>query len=348
MKAVVFKAPNVFDYEEISKPSCPDDGLLIKIEAVGLCGSDLRTFACGHSNVDPPHIIGHEVAGIVEETGDRSSGFKTGDRVLVNPIIPCGECYYCKQGLENHCSNRIFVGTDIPGGYAQYIAVPGAAIKNDCVLQLDESVPFEQAPLAETLASVINSQKHINVKDGDVVVIIGAGPIGCLHAEVAKSRGAKKVIMSEINDSRLDIVRRFDSIDITVNSSKEDLKQVILNETDNLGADVIIVACPVGKAQEQAVDMVKPRGKVLFFGGLPKDNCNICIDSNKIHYNEIALFGAFAYTPREFKDALSLITQKKIRSSKFITDVLPLSNIKEGINIARQGLGIKVVLKPWD
>jgi L-iditol 2-dehydrogenase len=348
MKAIVFRAPNKFDMEEVPKPKCPIDGVLIKVEAVGLCGSDVRTFSFGLPGLTLPQIIGHEIAGEIVELGKNIKNYKEGERVIIDPLIHCGKCYYCKNGLENHCKNIRVVGTHIPGGYAQYVAIPGIVIKNNCIFKLDSRLSYNYAPLAETAASVINAQKNINVKKNDIVLVIGAGPIGCLHCIVAKIRGARKVILSEINENRLEIVKKFENIDMMVNSSKQDLKEVVLKETDNLGVDIVIVACPVGKVQEQALELVKCRGKVLFFGGLPKDNSYICINSNNIHYNEINITGAYAYTPREFKEALEFITENRIPASKFITDVLSLKDIKKGIDIVKNGLGIKVILKPWE
>lgn len=348
MDAVVLRAPNQFEVEEVQKPTCPEDGFVVKVMAVGLCGSDVRTFGFGHPKVTLPHTIGHEVTGFVDEVGKEVTDFKVGERVLINPIIPCGECAYCKMGLGNQCSNLTVVGTQIPGGYAQYVAIPKLAIANDCVLKISDSLSFEHAPLAETLASVISAQKYAGVKEGDTVVIIGSGPIGCLHSEVAKIRGAKKVIISEISDSRLDIARNFNAIDVFVNALKEDLREVVLRETDALGADVVICANPVGKTQEQAFSLIRSRGKIIFFGGLPKDNCHITVDSNDVHYREIAIFGAYAYTQNEFKEAMGYIESGKIPSEKFVTNVLPLKEIKQGIDIVKKGLGIKVILKPWD
>jgi L-iditol 2-dehydrogenase len=348
MDAVVLRAPNEFAVEEVQKPACPEDGFVVKVMAVGLCGSDVRTFGFGHPKVKLPHIIGHEVAGVVDEVGAKTTEFKVGDRVLINPIIPCGECAYCKIGLGNQCANITVVGTQIPGGYAQYVAVPKLAITSDCVLKISDSLPFEYAPLAETAASVISAQKYANVQEGDTVVVIGSGPIGCLHTEVAKIRGAKKVIISEISDSRLDIARNFDAIDVFVNPTKENLREVVLRETNGLGADVVVCANPVGKTQEEAFTLVRSRGKIIFFGGLPKDNCHITVDSNDVHYREIAIFGAYAYSPKEFYTAMEYIETGKLPAEKFVTHVLPLKQIKEGIDIIKKGLGIKVVLKPWE
>ncbi len=348
MQAIVFKGPKDFEMQEIPIPVCPTEGILVKIIAVGLCGSDIRTFDVGHGKVTPPQVIGHEVAGVIEEIGKGVSGFSVGDKVAINPIIPCGHCEYCKMGYGNHCRTLEFLGTTIPGGYAQYVAIPKVALVNNCVIKITSDLPLEYVPLAETTASVICAQKNMNVTKGDTVVIFGAGPIGCLHAAIAKARGAKKVIMSEINETRLNIVRKFKSIDVFVNSSQKDINEVILSETGNLGADVAIVACPVGAVQVQAINVVRKRGRVCFFGGLPINNCHINLNSNKIHYDEIAIFGAFAYDPKEFIEAFHLISEGKVPADQFVTDILPLKDIAKGIDIIKNGLGVKVVLKPWD
>lgn len=348
MKAVVFYGPNDFTYEEVETPKCPPDGVLVKIEAVGLCGSDIRTFGFGHSKVKPPAIIGHEVVGLVDEVGSDVKGFLKGDRVAVNPIIPCGECYYCKQNMGNQCKNLQVIGSQLAGGYAQYVIVPQIAIKNDCLHIISDDLSFDYAPMAETTASVYSTQEYVNVKKGDVVLIIGAGPLGNLHADIAKARGARKVIMSEMSEQRLEMARRFKSIDVFVDPSKENLKEIVMKETGGYGADVVIPACPVGKVQEQALELVKSRGRILLFGGLPKDNCHINLDSNVIHYKEIAIFGGYAYNPDCFKVALDIITDNKIQADQFVTHVLPLKDIKEGIEIIKTGKGIKVILKPWE
>jgi len=348
MKAIVFKGPKAFEMQEIPMPLCPEEGILVKVEAVGLCGSDIRTFDVGHGKLIPPQVIGHEVAGVIESIGKNISDFSVGDKVAVNPIIPCGHCEYCKMGFGNHCKNLEFLGTTIPGGYAQYVAIPKVALANDCVIKITNNLPMEQVPLAETTASVICAQKNMGVGKGDTVLIFGAGPIGCLHAVIAKARGAKKVIMSEINESRLDLVRRFTSIDVFVDSSQQDVHEIVLAETNNLGADAAIVACPVGLVQEQAIDMVRKRGRVCFFGGLPINNCHINLNSNRIHYDEIAIYGAFAYAPKDFIEAFHLISEGKVPAAEFVTHILPLKDIAEGIDIIKKGLGIKVVLKPWD
>lgn len=345
MKAIVFKGPNNFDYEEVPTPKCPDNGILVKVESVGLCGSDVRTFGAGHNKVTPPFIIGHEAAGIVVQS--KAKDFIEGDRVVVNPVIPCKECSMCKKGLENHCKDIMFVGNNIPGAYAQYVAIPERGANKDIVIKVNEDANLDLMPLGETLSSVYSTQHYAGVNKGDTVVIIGAGPLGNLHSAVAKALGAKTVILSEMSEDRLEKAKRFKTTDIFVNPNKENLLDIIMKETGGDGADMVITACPVGVVQEQATHYVRPRGKVLLFGGLPKDKNVVGFDSNLIHYKEIALYGGYAYSSNVFKKCVGLIEDGTIDAAPFITDVLPLKDIKKGIELIKGGHTIKVILKPF-
>ncbi|MGN8913820.1 alcohol dehydrogenase catalytic domain-containing protein [Anaerofustis butyriciformans] len=347
MEAVVFRGPNDFGLENVETPECPEGGILVKVEAVGLCGSDIRTFGSGHKDVTPPHILGHEVAGVIEKSDNAK--YPAGKRVVLNPLIKlCGECYFCKNGLQNHCINKKLLGSEMPGGYAQYVPIPADCCTDDGIVEVPEGFNLDLIPLAETLSSVYSTQEFANVKDGDVVVVIGAGPLGNLHSAVAKARGAKKVIISEPSEHRLEMAHRFDTTDDFVNPIAGDLHDFVMQETDGIGADVVITACPVGSVQVEATHLLKPRGKVILFGGLPKDNCHVAFDSNLIHYQELVLYGGYAYAPSVFRKAIELITTGKIDATKFITHVIPLKEIKKGIELVKTGEAIKVVLKPWE
>lgn len=347
MKAVVFRGPNDFSVEEVETPKCPKNGVLVKVEAVGLCGSDVRTFSSGHKAVTPPYILGHEAAGVIEESDNPN--YKKGEKITINPLVrTCGECDFCKAGLRNHCINKITLGTNLPGGYAQYTALPEDCCSDDTIVKIPEDFDIDLIPLAETTSSVYSTQDYANVKDGDTVVIVGAGPLGNLHSAIAKARGAEKVIISEASESRLEMAHRFDTTDVFVNPMKEDLLEVVMKETNNMGADVVITACPVGAVQEQATHLLKPRGTVLLFGGLAPDNCHVNFDSNLIHYKELKLVGGFAYNPSVFATAVDLIVSGKIDASKFVTHILPLDKVKEGIEDIKTGAAIKVVLKPFE
>lgn len=347
MEAVVFRGPNDFSLENVETPKCPEKGILIKVDAVGLCGSDIRTFSSGHKDVTPPHILGHEVAGEVAESDNPK--YPVGEKVVLNPLIKlCGECYFCKNCLKNHCSNKKVLGTEMPGGYAQYVALPEECCTDDGIVKAPDGFNLDLIPLAETLSSVYSTQEFANVKEGYVVVVIGAGPLGNLHSAVAKARGAAKVIISEPSESRLEMAHRFDTTDDFVNPVAGDLHDFVMQETEGVGADVVITACPVGSVQVEATHLLKPRGKVILFGGLPKDNCHVAFDSNLIHYQELVLYGGYAYAPEVFAKAVELITTGAIDASKFVTHVIPLKDIKKGIELVKTGEAIKVVLKPWE
>lgn len=348
MKAIIFNGPNDFYYGDIETPECPENGVLIKVISVGLCGSDIRTFTSGHKKVKPPFVIGHEVAGIIEKSG--SEYYKEGQKVMLNPGITCGKCSYCTsdKNIKNQCKNLIVPGMNFYGGYAQYMAVPAVGSTPEFLHILPDDFNLDLAPLSETLASVYSTHDFINVTKGDTVLVIGAGPLGNLHSAMAKLRGAKKVILSEVNQPRLDKAKRFDYIDVFVNPTKESLEEVVMRETNGDGVDVAITACPVGSAQEEATHYLRPRGKLLLFGGLPHDNCRVNFDSNLIHYKELQLCGGYSFDPASFKSALDLIVEGKIDASKFVTHTIPLKEIKHGIEMTRTGEAIKVILKPWE
>ena len=346
MKAVFFDGPNKIGYRETPTPECPENGVLIKVISVGLCGSDIRTFASGHAGVEPPFIIGHEVVGEIAET--KTDYYTVGQKVILNPEITCGECSYCKAGLDNHCKNLKFVGTDIPGGYAQYIPVPSYGANPRFCHVLPDDVDMDAFPIAETYGSVYATHNYLNIEKGDTVLVIGAGPLGNLHAANAKIRGAKKVILSEVNQPRLDKAKQFNAVDVFVNPTRENLAEIIDRETNGDGVDVAITACPVGSAQEEATHYLRPRGKLLLFGGLPPNNCRVAFDSNLIHYKELKLVGGYSYSPEAFKEAVDLILEGKLNAKQYVTHVIPLKDIERGIEMTKTGEAIKVVLKPWE
>ena len=348
MKAVVYKGPGNFDYEDMPTPECPKNGVLMKVISVGLCGSDIRTFTSGHNKVKPPFIIGHEIAGEIVESD--TPYFRGGERVMLNPGIICGKCRFCTsdRNISNLCMNITVPGRDFHGGYAQYVAVPEVGANPTFLHVLDDDVDIDLVPLSETLASVYSTHRFIDIKEGDTVLVIGAGPLGALHSANAKLSGAKKIILSEVNQPRLELSKRFDFIDEFVNLGKDSLAEVIDDLTDGDGVDVAITACPSGSAQEEATHYLRPRGKLLLFGGLPHNDSRVPFDSNLIHYRELQLFGGFSYTPDSFSRALEIITTGKIPAEKIVTHRLPLKDIKRGIEMTRTGEAIKVILKPWE
>ncbi len=327
----------------IDKPICPADGLILKIMAVGLCGSDIRNLTTDSRHGDYPFIYGHEIVGIVDEVGKDQTEYKKGDRLFIFPGTYCMECDYCISGNSQDCTNvdQTIAGT---GGFAQYVVVSGEKIRLGGIYKIPEDVSFEAASLGEPLTSVYACLENINVGFNDVLVIMGAGPIGCFMAQLGKMRGAQTVIMIDINDTRLKMAENF-SVDYTINSMKEDSIKRVKELTDGKGADKVITANPANIAQSESIFMVRKGGVVVFFGGVPKGSLTE-LDTNYIHYNNIWIKGHFGASYAQSKKAYQLAISKTFPSEKFITHKLPLDKIIQGIELTKTGEAMKVVLYP--
>lgn len=347
MKAAVVEELGKVVVEEVPQPELLPDSVLIRVEACAVCGTDLRIFRKGDRRASLPQIIGHEMAGSIVEVGHKVTQFQIGDRVTVAPGISCGECHYCRRGYQNLCDNMISIGYRWPGGFAQYHVPPPQALTEGFVNKIPDNISFEQATLAEIIACCLNGQKNAGVQEGDVVVVIGAGPAGCIHVELAKARGASKIVLAQRSPERLEMARRF-ATDVLINSSQEDLVERVFQETEGRGADVVIVACASQEAQQQALKMIAKRGRINFFGGLAHDDSLVTIDANIVHYRECFISGASSSTGEQNREALEMIFQGKIDPHKFITHILPLDEIEEALRLVESREALKVVVKPWE
>ncbi len=345
MKAALLEEIENLVIRDVDKPPCPRDSLLIKVEAGAVCGTDVKVYHHGHKHIRFPRITGHEVAGTIVEVGREVKDYQEGERVAVAPAVPCGSCHHCRQGEQSMCAYLTAIGYHYDGGFAEYMLIPPRAVSNGCVNKLSDNLSFEEAALAEPLACCINGQELSGVKLGDTVVIIGAGPVGCFHVQLAKSQGATRVILVDISEERLNM-SRVASADIYIDNSRERALERVLEETEGRGAEVVIVACSSGRAQEESLQMVASRGNVNFFGGLPKDNPYIKFNSNLPHYREFSLVGTHGSSPGHNLLALKLIAEGRIKAKELITHHLPLDELPEGIGITEKGEGLKVIIKP--
>lgn len=335
--------PNDIRFEDVERPACPEGGFILKVMAIGLCGSDIRNMTTDSRKGDYPHIYGHEIVGFVDEVSPSLTKYKLGDRLYIYPVDHCLKCEMCRSGHSESCENA---GNyiDRQGGFAQYYAVTAEQVSRDSIFYIPKNVSFESASLGEPLSSVYACQENIGIGLGDVVVIIGAGPIGCLHAQLAKVRGAKQVIMIEINDKRLEKVKQF-GVDNTINSTEEDPIEAVKRLTNGKGADKVISANPSTAAQAQSLFMAKKGGIVVFFGGVKKGALTE-LDTNVIHYNSLWIYGHFGANTMQVQKSFELAISDRFPTDKFITHVLPLSEINKGIELTRTGEAIKVVLLP--
>jgi L-iditol 2-dehydrogenase len=254
MRAAVFHGPGDLRVGDLPRPRISDSELLLEVGACALCGSDVRTFRHGARNIDKPVILGHELSGTIVEIGHGVSGYRTGQRVAVAPAIPCGDCDFCRRGVQTMCERLRSIGYEFDGGLAEFMAVPASAVRAGCVNLIPDAVPFAEAAIAEPLACVINAQELLNVGQGDTVVVLGAGPVGCLHAGLARLRGASVVLLVDMRPERLQRAHAF-NVDLRIDASHEDVRARVLDATEGRGASVVIVAAPSHRAQEQAITL---------------------------------------------------------------------------------------------
>lgn len=346
MKAALMYGPNDIRVEMTDKPECPKDGMILKIMSVGLCGSDIRNLTTDSRKGAYPFIYGHEIVGIVDEVGAEETKYQVGQRLFLFPGTYCMECDECISGHSENCSNTEIAFIAGTGGFAQYVAVKGEKIRRGGIYEIPDDVSFDAASLGEPLTSVYACLDNVKVGYPDTLVIIGAGPIGCFMAQLAKIRGAQRVIMIDLNEHRLEMAKQF-GVDDIIDSSKVDPIETVKKLTNGKGADKVISATPANATQTQSIHMVKKGGLVVFFGGVPKGSMTE-LDCNLIHYNNIWIKGHFGASYSQSKQAFKLAISPNFPTEKFITHILPLDKINEGIHLTRAGEAIKVVLHPWD
>ena len=349
MLAAVVYGQNDLRLMRVPIPRTLPGSILIKVEACAICGTDMRIYKKGDYRAQYPVITGHEIAGTVVEVAEGVRSVKVGDRVCVAPGHGCGRCRMCLAGQPNVClTPHPSLGYKLNGGFAEYMAVPEHIFRLGFVNPIPEELTFEQASMSEIIACCVNAHRNAPVRPGDQVLIFGAGPAGIVHAHLARLEGAKKVILTQRSRMRLDMVaQRFPGLaDRLIASDEEDMETAVLEETGGVGADAVYVCAPSALAQEQGLKLAANRGRVNFFGGLPKDDCIVRLNANDLHYKEFFVSGASSSLPETNREALELLRTRRIDPDKLITHVLPLSRIDEGFALMEGRNCIKVVIKP--
>jgi L-iditol 2-dehydrogenase len=342
VKAAVLHEINDIRYTSVAMPVLQRGDMLVKVKAATLCGTDIRILRGRKTaGIRYPSILGHEFAGEVVETGGHA-GFHVGQAVSACPAFACGHCDMCLRDAENLCRNLVAMGYGIDGAFADYVRIPASGVASGHVFALPENISFEQAALAEPLACVIKGQQQAGVKAGDVVIILGAGPIGLLHVKLARHAGAKRIIVSQTSALRREAARAAGA-DEVINPHTDDIAARVRQATNGAGADVAI--CAIGKPElaNDAVRMVRLRGRVSLFAGFSK-GVQVNLDVNAIHYNELSVTGAFGLTRQQFRLALHLIASRKIEVASLLTHRFGLADVLQAVATAEQGTAIKVAL----
>ena len=348
MLALRFYAPEDLRLEDVPEPTCGTDEVKIRVKNCSTCGTDVKIRKNGHQNLTPPRIIGHEIAGEVVEVGSGVAGdWKPGDRVQVIAAVPCGKCHECRKGWMAVCQNQTSVGYQYDGGFAEYMIVPREVLAVDGMNRIPDGVGFAEASAAEPFACAINAQEQLGIEPGDDVVIFGAGPIGCMHVRIARGvHGAGRIILVDINSERLKMSADAVQPDVVINASEVNIVEEILKLTGGRGADVIITATPATITQEQAVSMAARNGRISFFGGLPKTNPTITLDSNLVHYRQLHIHGANGSAPEHNRRALDYIASGEVPVADLITRRIRLRDVMDAFGIVERGEAIKVTVEP--
>lgn len=342
MKAVLFYGPGDIRYEEIEVPQPGRGEVLVKVGAALTCGTDVKTYCRGHPLLIPetPAVFGHEFAGAIAALGSGVEGFALGQRVVAANSAPCNSCFYCRIGRPNLCQNLELLN----GAYAEYIVVSQRIVRQN-LLPIPDHVAFRQAALVEPLACVLHGAERSDIRLGDNVAIIGAGPIGLLFTRLAKLKGARVIVIDK-NDLRLGKARELGA-DGTVNVrvAPDVVTAVRALTPGGRGVDVAIEAVGLPQTWEQAIAMVRPGGTVTLFGGCPAGT-SIQLDTRRLHYGELKIIGIFHHTPQYVARALELIAQGQIDPDRLITHEMGLPRLEEALRLVMSGEALKVAIIP--
>ncbi len=310
MKALVWTGPNQSEIREIEKPVPGDDEILLKVTATGVCGTDLTIYK-GYFPPErsvPPMALGHEMSGIVTETGRGVKGFSAGDRVIVDPLISCGSCYNCAKGLRHICKTLALIGVDINGSFAEYVKVKASKLH-----RIPDGLSFEEAALFEPLAVTVHAVRRSRLLAGDTVLIVGGGPIGILLAMTAEIAGARTVIVSEIQESRLKLLREYGFT--AVNPLENGNSEIIAEYFEGIGPEIVFEATGTPQGWQASIDLACYRGRIIEVG-VPKGKQEI--DLRKGNFGELEIIGSRVYEPVDIKTALKYLSDRRYDWNKLI------------------------------
>lgn len=328
MKASVYYSKNDIRYEKMDIPEISDGEVLIKMEACGLCGTDIHKIL--GETVKGPLVLGHEAAGIIVKKGKNVEKFNVNDRVIAAIHVPCFTCHYCNKGHYTLCEQ--FKKTNIePGGFAEYIRIPEPHVKH-LMYKITDKLSYEKATLAEPVACCIHGLKAADIRADDTVLVMGAGQIGVIHGQLASLKGADKVIITDISDFKLKKAKEL-GIQYTINIQKENITEKINEITNGEGVDIAVIAAGSSSLLAEAVKLLRRGGKIIVFSPFDKDNI-VSIDAGRFFRDEISIIGTYSVTPYDFPEAMDIIENDKINIKDMITHTFSLENLKEAIKLA--------------
>lgn len=344
MKAAQFHAPGDIRLEDIPEPVAGPDDVVIEVKAASICGTDLRIGKYGHFKLPAGQrrVLGHETSGVVVQAGANVRGYQVGDRVAVTPNVGCGACRFCRRGLNNMCPDYDAFGVTLDGGFEEYMLIPGFALQRGNLFRLPDAVGYEEAALVEPFSCCLRGQQALAVGYEDVVVIVGAGPIGVFHTMLAKLAGAAQIIVSSRPGPRMDAAKAAGA-DITVDANEQNLTERVMEVTHGRGADVVITCVSDPAVQTEAVNLLATHGRLNFFAGLGQGG-TVPIDTNRLHYNGLVLTGTTGSSNADYEQALRLVSDGRAAIGQLISRTFGVEDIHKAFSYAASGKGMKAMV----
>jgi len=361
----VLEKPRRLVVKERKIPRMGEGDILVRVSACAICGTDVKKYFRGHRLIKSyPIVPGHELSGEIVAVGRKAREFEVktdsgreirtfheGERVVIAPVIACEKCRNCMEGRPESCIFREDFGFSYDGGFEEYTVIPENLLRKKInpVIPIPENVPFYMAAISEPFACALHAHKKLvrpgewdrhreaygtiqGIQEGDIVVVIGGGPLGCMHAELAKISGAETVVIAQHSEGRLKMIRKLEVADrYVLNRSTEELVDAVNELTDGRGADVVITATSSAVAQLQALEIARQGGVVSFFGGVSRDL--VQIPTNKIHYNGPFITGTSGASPYHIPIILRLMAEGKIDAAKYITHLLSLHMLEKVLTV---------------
>jgi len=340
MKAAFVKDSSRVVVEDVEKPILGTGDVLVKMHACGICGSDLEKVFGKYSQ--PSTRLGHEPSGTIEKVGENVTDFKKGDRVFVHHHVPCYSCHFCLHGNETMCKK--YSETNLsPCGLAEEFIVPQWNVNHGGILKIPDSMSFEEAAMIEPLACCIRAWDKFSFQKGDSTAIFGVGATGMMHVMLSIVHEFDKIFCIDLNEFRLEFAKKFNITD-AIKSSVPDVKQKILDQTDNRGVDVAIVATGSLQALSSAIDLVRKGGTVVMFG-VPSKDAMINLNMSIIYSKEITMISSYAASDSDTKVALELIQSSKIDVKKLITHRYNIKDSPKAFEHAHHGVdSMKIII----
>jgi len=340
MKAAFVKDSSSVVVEDVEKPILGTGDVLVKMHACGICGSDLEKVFGKYSQ--PSTRLGHEPSGTIEKVGENVSDFKKDDRVFVHHHVPCYSCHFCLHGNETMCEK--YSETNLsPCGLAEEFIVPQWNVNHGGILKIPDSMSFEEAAMIEPLACCIRAWDKFSFQKGDSAAIFGVGATGMMHVMLSIVHEFDKIFCIDVNEFRLEFAKKFNITD-AIKSSVPDIKQKILDQTDNRGVDVAIVATGSLQALSSAIDLVRKGGAVVMFG-VPSKGAMINLNMSIIYSKEITMISSYAASDSDTKAALELIQSSKIDVKKLITHRYNIKDSPKAFEHAHHGVdSMKIII----